>query len=82
MNSAAENSKSKNPIADLVSDEVYLLLTEKGLINENNVRNYLIKKKFHELRSNKVSTGDAIEYIRNEYPYLQHDTIRKLVYQS
>lgn len=82
MPNTAENNKFQNPIADLISDDIYMLLTEKGLINENNVRNYLIKKKFHELRSKKISTGDAIEYIRNEYPYLQHDTIRKLVYQS
>ncbi|MFH0735468.1 MAG: hypothetical protein V1773_13520 [bacterium] len=71
-----------NPLSDLIPDEVYSLLINKGLINENSVRNYLIKKRFHELRSNKISTGDAIEHIRREYPYLQHDTIRKLVYQQ
>jgi hypothetical protein len=33
------------------------------------------------LRSNKVSAGEAIDAIRDEYKYLQFDTIRKIVYQ-
>ncbi|GJQ62332.1 MAG: hypothetical protein SCALA702_13850 [Melioribacteraceae bacterium] len=70
-----------NPISDLVSDEVYEALASRGLINEKSVRDYTIRKKFKELRSNKVSTGDAIEQIREEYPYLQFDTIKKIVYQ-
>ncbi len=82
MNLTSNNENKTNPLSDLINDEVYDLLLTKGLINENSVRNYLIKKKFHEMRSQKVSTGDAIEHIRIEYPYLQHDTIRKLVYQQ
>lgn len=70
-----------NPISDLVSDEVYEALASRGLINEKSVRDYTIRKKFKELRSNKISTGDAIEQIREEYPYLQFDTIKKIVYQ-
>jgi len=72
----------KNPLSELITDDIYNMLVNKGLINENSVRNYLIKKKYHELRMQKVSTGDAIEHIREEFPYLQHDTIRKLVYQQ
>lgn len=70
-----------NPIADLVSDEVYEALASRGLINEKSVRDYTIRRRFKELRSNKISTGDAIEQIREEYPYLQFDTIKKIVYQ-
>jgi hypothetical protein len=69
-----------NPIADLISDEIYDLLLDKGLINERAVRDYIIRKKFKSLRAQKLRTGDAIESLREEYPYLQFDTIRKIVH--
>ena len=69
-----------NPLSDLINDEVYLLLEEKGLINEKSVRDYQIRRKFKELRDSKISASIAIDSIRNEYPYLQFDTIRKIVY--
>lgn len=70
-----------NPLSDLISDEVYALLKEHNLIDEKAVRDYQIRRKFKELRSKRVSAGDAIDNIREEYPYLQFDTIRKIVYQ-
>lgn len=73
--------KYKNPIPDLVPDEIYIKLKNHNIIDEKAVRDYLIRKKFRELRSQKISAGDAIDYIREEYPFLQFDTIRKIVYQ-
>lgn len=77
------NMKTKltNPIPELITDEIYFKLKEHNLIDDKAVRDYLIRKKFKELRSQKVSAGDAIDNIREEYPYLQFDTIRKIVYQ-
>jgi hypothetical protein len=69
-----------NPISDLISDEIYDLLLSRGLINERAVRDYIIRKKFKSLRAKKLRTGDAIDSIREEYPYLQFDTIRKIVH--
>jgi hypothetical protein len=40
-----------------------------------------IRKKFKQLRASKVSAGNAIDAIKEYYPYLQFDTIRKIVYQ-
>jgi hypothetical protein len=71
----------RNPLADLISDETYELLSNRGLIDEKSVRDFLIRRKFKNMRSKKVSACDAIETLRNEYPYLQFDTIRKIVYQ-
>lgn len=71
----------RNPLAELISDEIYDLLASRGLIDEKSVRDFIIRKKFKNLRSKKVSASDAIESLRNEYPYLQFDTIRKIVYQ-
>jgi len=71
----------ENPLADLISDDIYQLLNDHGLIDEKSVRDYKIRKKFRTLRTSKISAGDAIDSIREEYPYLQFDTIRKIVYQ-
>lgn len=71
----------KNPLSELITDDIYSLLSSRGLIDEKSVRDYIIRKKFKNLRLNKVSASDAIESLREEYPYLQFDTIRKIVYQ-
>lgn len=69
-----------NPLSDLISDEIWDLLYSKGLINDRSVRDYIIRRRFKSLRSQKVRTGDAIDTLRAEYPYLQFDTIRKIVH--
>ena len=74
-------AKIDNPLSDLISDDIYDLLNAHGLIDEKSVRDYQIRKKFKQLRACKISAGDAIDAIREEYPYLQFDTIRKIVYQ-
>lgn len=80
-NTGDQMEDHRNPIADLISDDIYELLNSRGLINEKSVRDYIIKKKFRSLRTSKVSASDAIDHLRDEYPYLQFDTIRKIVYQ-
>ena len=74
-------AKIENPLSDLISDEIFEILNSQGLIDEKSVRDYQIRKKFKQLRASKISAGDAIDSIREEYPYLQFDTIRKIVYQ-
>lgn len=71
-----------NPLADLISDDIFQLLDSRGLINEKSVRDYKIRQKFYKLRKKKLSAGKAILIIREDYPYLQPDTIRKIVYNS
>jgi len=71
-----------NPLSDLISNEIYQMLSSRGLINETSVRDREIRKKFRLLRADKMSSGDAIDALRQEYPYLQFDTIRKIVYNS
>lgn len=70
----------QNPLADLITDDVYDLLNNKGLINNRKIRDYHMRKRFFELRQLKNSAGQAFEALRAEYPYLQYDTIRKIVY--
>ena len=74
-------AKMDNPLSELISDDIYELLSTHGLIDEKSVRDFQIRRQFKQLRSSKVSAGDAIDAIREHYPYLQFDTIRKIVYQ-
>jgi hypothetical protein len=43
-------------------------------------RNIYIREQFKQLRSTMTRTEDAIDIIREQYPYLQFDTIKKIVY--
>lgn len=76
-----EHPKYHNPISDLVSDEIFELLNKHGLINEKSVRDHMIRKRFDDIKNNSHNASEAIEIIRKDYPYLQFDTIRKIVYQ-
>jgi len=70
----------ENPIPDLLNDDVFNLLLSKGIIDEKSVRDYIIRKRFRSMREEKIAAGDAIDKLRQLYPYLQYDTIRKIVY--
>ncbi|HEX7072233.1 MAG TPA: hypothetical protein VF190_15580 [Rhodothermales bacterium] len=71
-----------NPLAGLVSDEVYRLLEEHDLLSEKGIRDFQIRKRFRTMRRQNVPAYDAIERLREEYAYLQFDTIRKIVYRQ
>lgn len=69
-----------NLLSDLVSDDVFQTLQEQGLLNDKAIRDYHIRKSFKEFRKD-MSTSEAIEKLQLLYPYLQFDTLRKIVYQ-
>lgn len=70
-----------NPLSDLISDDVFALLEHHNLLSEKGIRDYKIRMKFKSLREQEVPACDAIEQLREEYPYLQFDTVRKIVYK-
>ncbi len=73
-------SEVGNPLSELISDDVYQLLESQGLINQKSLRNYLIRRKFKQMRNSEIGAAQAISQLRSEYPYLQFDTLRKIVY--
>ena len=81
MNNKKSNVENQNPLAELIDDAIYETLHSRGLINEKSVRDYIIRKKFKAFRTKEISANEAIDKLREEYPYLQFDTIRKIVYQ-
>ena len=70
-----------NPLEGLISDDIYDKLDDHNLLSEKGVRDYQIRRAFKVMRSQNVPAYDAIEMLREEYPYLQFDTIRKIVYK-
>ncbi len=70
-----------NPLSSLISDEVYELLEGHNLLSDKGVRDFQIRRKFRDMRASDVPAYDAIEQLRDDYPYLQFDTIRKIVYK-
>jgi hypothetical protein len=77
----ATNVIEYNPLSGLIDDDVYELLDAHNLLNEKGVRDYQIRQRFREMRGDDIPAYDAIESLRDEYPYLQFDTIRKIVYK-
>lgn len=74
--------KGVNPLQEYLSDELYQLLRANDIINEKGLRDFLIRRIFKQLKeSQNITTPQAIQQIKELYPYLQLDTIRKIVYK-
>jgi hypothetical protein len=80
MEDTRPNNSDNNPLSDLISNEIFALLKSKGFLNETSLRDRLIRKRFKSLRMKKYRVSDAIDIIREDYPYLQFETIRKIVH--
>lgn len=74
-------TSTTNPLSGLISDEVYSILEDHNLLSEKGVRDFQIRQKFRDMRRQNIPAYDAIEMLRDDYPYLQFDTIRKIVYK-
>ena len=70
-----------NPLGGLISNDIYETLDTHNLLSEKGVRDYQIRQQFRTMRRTNVPAYEAIEQLREEYPYLQFDTIRKIVYK-
>ncbi|MGB9696920.1 MAG: hypothetical protein ACP5P3_06100 [Ignavibacteria bacterium] len=80
MKPTTKKSKSENPLSDLIPDEVFNTLRKYKLLDEKAIRDYRIRQMYKEMRR-EMSAGEAIDKIQEMFPYLQFDTIRKIVYQ-
>ena len=73
-------SKTDNPLRELIDDETYNNLKKYKLLDEKAIRDYKIRQMYKDMRR-EMSAGEAIDKIQEMFPYLQFDTIRKIVYQ-
>jgi hypothetical protein len=70
----------KNPICQIVGDDLYKTLLELNLLNKKVIRDFQIKRRYLALRESGLRSADAIDRILEEYAYLQFDTVRKIIY--
>jgi hypothetical protein len=71
-----------NPLADLLSDELFHTLRDNDLLNEKALRDFMIRQQFKRIKEQtNMRTMEAMAEIQRLYPYLQLDTIRKIVYR-
>jgi len=73
-------NSNTNPLNDLISDDVFEKLKKYKLLDEKAIRDYKIRQMYKDMRR-EMSAGEAIDKIQEMFPYLQFDTIRKIVYQ-
>lgn len=71
---------SINPIANIVPDNMFHALLGMNLLNKKTIRDIEMKRKYICLRREGISSIDSIELLLQEYPYLQFDTLRKIIY--
>lgn len=73
----------ENPVSDIVDKKTYEVLNKERVFSEKAIRDYIATKIFRYCRSElNMSAGDAIDTVREYYPYLRFDTVRKIVYNT
>lgn len=71
----------ENPLNPYIPDALFSFLVKNNLLREKGVRDFIIRNYFRSLKQ-KHSTQEALEILQDEYPYLQYETIRKIIYQK
>ena len=70
-----------NPLKDILDDQLFNHLWEKGFLNERAIRDFYIRDKFVTLKSFQ-KPKEIIVNLQEEFPYLSVETIRKIVYSK
>ena len=71
-----------NPVPDLIPDDLYQLLRSNDLINDKGIRDYIIRRAFKTMREeHQMKSSEALAKLQTVYPYLQPDTLRKIIYR-
>lgn len=71
----------KNPLQSHIPDQIFEFLVKNNLLSEKGVRDFKIKQEFKMLKK-EYPTFRALELLQAEYPYLQYETIRKIIYKK
>lgn len=71
---------NSNPVHFLLDDQQFQLLAELNLLNKKLLRDLEIRRQYHQMRARGLTFSEALESLLSDYPYLQPDTLRKLIY--
>ena len=75
-------SESANPLSEFVPDALFADLLKHDLINPKSLRDFIIRRTYQRMREElHLSRRKAIQSLQKEYPYLQQDTLLKIVYR-
>ncbi len=69
-----------NPIRQILPDDLFRVLLDLNLINRKVLRDFEIKREYKLLRRRGLKSQEAIDALLATYPYLQFDTVRKIIY--
>jgi hypothetical protein len=69
-----------NPIRQILPDDLFHVLLDLNLINRKVLRDFEIRREYKILRMRGLKSHDAINALLGVYPYLQFDTLRKIIY--
>jgi len=81
MKSKSNYFSLRNPVPDLVNDDIWDKLVDKGLISNIGLRNYVIKENFHCMKTEcDMSTRSIVSFIRKMGPFkhLSPEAIKKI----
>ena len=67
-----------NPLSEIINDKQYEILSKLNIISKIPERNYIIRKKYNELKP-KLGTEEAIYNLMEDYN-LTFETLRKIIY--
>ncbi len=68
-----------NPIPHIIPDQLFSQLYAMNLLNDKRLRDFEMRY-MYEQHKQTMPSYDAIEKVRELYPYLQFDTVRKIIY--
>lgn len=69
-----------NPIRQILPDDLFRMLLDLNLINRKVLRDFEIKREYKMMRRRGLKSQEAIDALLSTYPYLQFDTVRKIIY--
>lgn len=69
-----------NIISDIVDDATFKKLFDSRLLDAISLRNYAIRKQYRRLREKNMPSPSCLELIQQEYPYLNFDSLKRIVY--
>ena len=67
-------------VSDIITENQFHKLKQRGLINQTRLRNIMIKREFISLRT-KMEPIDAIEYLSKKY-FRSELTVHSIVYRK
>lgn len=77
-----EKPKRANPLGELITDDVYHLLKDEGLLDRRAIREYQMETRYRELMKTGIAPIDAISIIFTEFPDLEFPVINRILYQK